>query len=362
MMPLSKIYWSNRTGVLLSYASLRSLLIFLHSHPGMICLCGRAISENLPHMLSFPMRVLSYKSWCTFSARHLHDGAYGYVTFRTMIASLLRENATPAVNLLRSRFVGFLDTVLLQGAEQEQLADFLTAEGVLLQSAPHDYRVASAFVDGLIRRYLIPEKFSNAPSTPPPLASDGWLNVLELLTQSLKFFDKDLIRLAAVRSYKQSKVTVGGLRVVRVPRESVYDTELMRILTNWIGKQEAYAINGQWHLQTDQNKHKYCDIVISKPTTPTVVLELLATGDVSFVRAHIEKTPYYKDLLSADEAWVVHFTCEDDYLDHPTWQSDEQLQREGINVVHFWHDQGFSTASMSARWKDAIFRRLTTST
>jgi hypothetical protein len=270
-----------------------------------------------------------------------------------MIRSLLREEATSAVNLVQSRFVGFLDVVSLMDAKQEQDADFLTAEGVLLQSAPHDYHVASAFVDGLIRRYLIPEKFPNAPSTNPPMTRDGRLCILEVLAQSLKFFDKELICLAAARSYKQSKVNVGGFCAVPVPRESVYNTELMRILTNWLSKQEAYAINGQWHLRIDQNKNKYCDIIISKSNTPTVVLKLLVTEDVSFIRAHLEKTPYYKDLLSADEAWVVHFTCEDSYLDHPTWQSNEQLQREGINVVHFWHDQVFSTVSMSARWKDA---------
>jgi hypothetical protein len=129
-------------------------------------------------------------------------------------------------------------------------------------------------VDGLVRRYLIPEKFPNAPSTYPPMTSDGRLCVLEVLTQSLKFFKKDFIRLAAPRSYKLSKVNVGGLRAVRVPRESVYNTELMRMLTNWLSKQEGYAINGRWHLRTDQNKNKYCDVVISKPNTPTVVLEM----------------------------------------------------------------------------------------
>jgi hypothetical protein len=303
-------------------------------------------------MLAFPTPVLSNKSWLNFSGIHLHDMPYGYMMFQSMIRSLSREEATSAVELLRSRFVGFLDTVFLMDVKQEQDADFLTAEGALLQSAPHDYHMASAFVDRLVQRYIIPEKFPNAPSAYPPMISNGHFCVLEVLTESLKFFDRDLIRLAADRSYKWSKVNIGSLRGVSVPQESVYATELTRILANWLSK-AAYAVNSQWHLQTDQNMNKYCNIVISKPNTPTVVLGPLATGDVSVVQAHLEKTPYYKDLLSADEAWVVHFTCEDNYLDHPTWQSDEQLQREGINVVHFWHDQVYSTVSMSAQWKDA---------
>jgi hypothetical protein len=124
--------------------------------------------------------------------------------------------------------------------------------------------MASDFVDGLVRRYLIPEKFPNAPSTLPPVTSGGQLSVLGVLTESLKFFDKDLIRLAAARSYKQSKVNVGSLRAVRIPRESVYETELIKVLTNWLSKQEVYVINSQWHLRTDQSKNKYCDVVISK--------------------------------------------------------------------------------------------------
>jgi len=76
------------------------------------------------------MHVLPCKSWQTYSAIHLHDRAYAYITFRNMIVSLLREEA--AVNLLRSYFVGFLDIVSLIDAQQEQEADFVTAEGVLL--------------------------------------------------------------------------------------------------------------------------------------------------------------------------------------------------------------------------------------
>jgi hypothetical protein len=54
-------------------------------------------------------------------------------------------------------------------------------------------------------------------------------------------------------------------------------------------------------------------------------------------------------LLSANEAWVVHFTCERDY--RPIWQSDVELS-SGINVVHFVHDLDFKKVMMSMRWKD----------
>jgi hypothetical protein len=58
--------------------------------------------------------------------------------------------------------------------------------------------------------------------------------------------------------------------------------------------------------------------------------------------AHVEKTLDHK----------VLFTCEDNHLDHPVWQSKKELDEGDVNIVHFWHDLGFSTAMMSAHWKD----------
>jgi hypothetical protein len=144
------------------------------------------------------------------------------------------------------------------------------------------------------------------------------LNVLETLKESLKCFDKDTIRLAAFRSYKVSPVKVGGASRTHVPRESVYDTELMGILSNWLQGNYGWSVTCQWHLRNPSEKHKFFDIVLKK--NQTIVLELLATGSRSFIHSHIEKTPEYMSLLSADEAWVVHFTCEDNF--YPFWQSE----------------------------------------
>jgi len=174
------------------------------------------------------------------------------------------------------------------------------------------------------------------------------LNVLECLKESLKYFDKDIIYLAAFRSYKVSPVKIGGASCTHVPRESVYDTELMGILSNWLQGNYGWSVTGQWHLRNPSEKHKFSDIVLKKDDS-TIVLELLATGNRAFIQSHIEKTPEYMSLLSADEAWVVHFTCEDDF--YPIWQSDTDLDG-GVNVVHFSHDLNFTRALMNARFRD----------
>jgi hypothetical protein len=295
----------------------------LCSHPGMVCLCGRMISRYLNLLLNHNSSV-SLQNWQHFPRERLYREIASYKTSSSMIDSLLREESHAAVVLLRSDFAGYLDLVKV-AREDMALAKFLTVEGVLLKPETTEpyFRMTSSLLDGLIRVLVIHAKFPNAPSVAPPRVNEAALDVLGVLIESLKFFDKDLICLAASRSHKESSVKVSGSPDGHVPRESVYNTELTRILSNWLQGLNWWTVTGQWHLRNDLKEHEYSDIVIKKPKYRTVVLELLATGDRHSVQSHIEKTPEYMALLSADEAWVVHFTCQDPYP--PVWESPAGL-------------------------------------
>ena len=311
----------------------------------MVCLCGRTISDNLSTLICHESRTISYNLWQRFPAERLYGTISRHNTFHSMIYSLSRQEASSSVNLLRSRFAGFLGDVTLTAKKAEEDADTLTSEGVLLRPDPDMacYRMASPLVDGLIRNQLIPDKLPNAPSSRLPLQHTGDADVLGIFVESLKFFDKDLILDASSISYKTPKVKIRSYGC-HVPRESVYDTELMRILASWLRRYD-WSVIGQWHLENGSEKHKYSDIVLMKGDQ-TIVLELLATGEPSSVKSHIQKILQDAALLSANEAWVVHFTRQEDY--HPIWQSDT----ESVNVVHFAHDLGFTNVVMSARWTD----------
>ncbi|KAF8347795.1 hypothetical protein F5887DRAFT_1072145 [Amanita rubescens] len=317
-----------------------------NGHPGMVCLCGRIIDNNMQTLLCPQSWTISYYRWQRFPAEQLYDEISRYDAYYYMIESLSRVEASSSVSLLRSLFAGFLGDETLTDPNMEKDANTLTSEGVLLKPdyVRPCYRMASPLVDGLIRNQLIPARFRNAPSSPLPLQHTGDIDVLGILIESLKFFDKALILMASYCSCKAPKVKIRG---GRVPRESVYDTELMRILANWLRKY-GWSVNVQWHLEDDLKRHMYSDIVLKKDQL-TIVLELLATGEPSAVESHIQKTPEHAALLSASEAWVVHFTRQEDY--HPIWQSDMELSKN-INVVHFAHDLEFTNVVMSARWKD----------
>jgi hypothetical protein len=307
------------------------------------------MSRNIHFLLDRNSNTLSYQNWERLSMKVMNKEIHEYNTFRSLVASLRRPHSRDAVILLRSRFAGFLGDVKV-APQDESLTNFLTEEGVLTDLSEGYYRMASALIDGLIRLKVIPVVFPAAPQTPPPLRNDDeLLDVLNALIMSLEVFDRELMRLAPSRSYKSSKVRVGGSRNVRVPRESVYDTELIRLFSNWLNEINGWTVTGQWHLQTTHQHHKYTDIVLQKNDNPPIVLELVATGDVTFVQSHIEKIPEYMALLSAREAWVVHFTCEDNY--NPIWQSTSELNK-GVNVVHFIHDLAFTKVLMMACWKD----------
>ena len=120
---------------------------------------------------------------------------------------------------------------------EQDLADFLTSEGVLLRPDPvhHYYCMASPFLDGFIQSTLIPHNFPNSLSLVLLLEDGGnGLHVLGILIESLKFFNKDLIHLAASHSYKTSKVQIPSIPDSHIPQESVYDMELVRVLSNWL--------------------------------------------------------------------------------------------------------------------------------
>ncbi|CAG8624979.1 5094_t:CDS:2, partial [Paraglomus occultum] len=336
-------------------------------HAGLVCLCGRAIHRELYPDIDAGTKVLSFETWTNFADKSLQNQITGYATFRKLIDTLTKEKYRDAMNFLRTYFVGNSDDfVPVRHLDHRRLASFLAAQGVL-QSSPQDesasaFKMSSPLIDGLIRQVVIPAAYPNCPNLPIP-KENGSLDIIGILKEAIKFFDKDLITLAPETASKVSKdVRVNGLVNQLVPRESVYDSETLRILMNWLDRQHNYTVVGQWTIRDPklrgdvQGSRKVLDIVIQKTGTPTIVLEFLATGYPDFIKQHINigKAPIYQKRVSADASWVIHFTRQDGYLDKtkPIWQSDEALNM-GVNLVHIWHDANFTTARMGARWKDA---------
>jgi hypothetical protein len=148
-------------------------LILRYSHPGMICLCGRAIYSNLSLLLCHSL-TLAYETWQRFPVTDLYLEISDYPTFRSMRDSLMRPNAEAALKLFRSHFAGYLEPVELP-EDYENLADFLTTEGVLLRPNRKQrlYHTSSPLLDGYIRTSILPARFFRTPLNPPPIPKNS---------------------------------------------------------------------------------------------------------------------------------------------------------------------------------------------
>ncbi|CAG8459573.1 20567_t:CDS:2 [Racocetra persica] len=184
-------------------------------------------------------------------------------------------------------------------------------------------------VISLKRQHITLESFF--PEVDISLRINKSMDILGIVKQAFCFFNQNTIAQESSRPYKSSNnLLVDSKPNMNVPRESVYDAEMYRILFNWLTKVYHYEIIGQWHLEQvgedGGHHHLYCDLTIKKKedSNPIAILELV---------------------------WLIHFSREDDITKKPYWPSEE-LQKRGLNVIHFWHDKGFKNAFMSARVKD----------
>lgn len=259
-----------------------------------------------------------------------------------------------SLDLLRHMFIGYFGFVKIVDSEEQKLAEFLTAEGVLLKDKVDNdqFKMSSFFIDEVIRRRVIPEVYKSCPTVATPKNDDDSLDVLNTLRIAIQYFDRSIIYNAFNRSFKTARgVYVNGQKNKVVPRESVYDCELNRVLVNWIVKLNSYEVTGQWHLvehrDDEKDKHYYSDIVINAQHKKKVVLELLATATSKELDKHFVRVLDYARLLSANDIWIVNFTCEDHATEIPYWPSDKKFEK--INIVHFFHDQTFENVRMSAR-------------
>ncbi|RIA78879.1 hypothetical protein C1645_849727 [Glomus cerebriforme] len=289
-----------------------------NGHASLVCLCGRRINNNLIKHLGVDRR-LSFENWSTFVTKHIDSEIVDYSTFRKMVNNLnTLDKFKPPMDLLRSVFIGVFNFMPIYDDEELRLAEVLSR-----------------------------------PTISVPRMKDGFLKTLDILREAIHCFDKTIISNAYNRSFKTALVPVDSYRNVKVPRESVYDTELNRILINWVVKECNFQVTGQWHLidhtgNNQKDKHYYSDIVIVTPLQ-TVVLELLATPTINELDKHFERVLDYAEILSADDIWIVNFTCEDDVTKEPHWPpNDGKFER--VNVVHFFHNQKFENVRMSARY------------
>src|SRR6185369_14634399 len=186
--------------------NLLSMILLFDRHAGLVCLCGKAIYVDLIRKLD-EKRRLDFLTWLNFTTSSLQKSVLDYATFRKMVHMLTKDKARKAMQLIRSTFIGFFDLVQIVDNEERNLAEFLTAEGVLIrdEESKDKFKMSSVLVDELIRQRVIPELFKSTPTVVVPEKHDGFLDIINILKTVVQFFDKDIISRAFYRSFKTAR-------------------------------------------------------------------------------------------------------------------------------------------------------------
>lgn len=301
-------------------------------------------------------QIMSNEAWRSYSAHNLYESVWQYNAFGSMLKFLKNckaDPANPVISLLRRRFLGHLNNVKVNNGDKES-ADFLTSEGVLVKDHSDQlyYRMSSPLVDGLLRTQLLHVSYPLTHLGSPLLRGNNSLDIVETLKKAVGRFDRQHIADAHRTAFKSSGgIAVNKMKQRQVPRESVYDTELMRILSIWFTPFE-WEVTSQWHMGNESNEHASSDIVLTHKRVTgrtTIILGLLATGTGEDINSHINKMPEYAKLRSATEAWTIHFTCEDGFA--PVEPSPDVLSK-GVNVLHFVRDLDWTRVVVHGYWKD----------
>lgn len=93
--------------------------------------------------------------------------------------------------------------------------------------------------------------------------------------------------------------------------------------------------------EDNNNNYKYCSICLSKPGEGQVlILKLLATATDHELKEHFRQVLKYTSNFVKPNVWVINFTCTDNVISNPYWQSQKQLSLS-LNVIHIWHNENF---------------------
>ncbi|KAK0463691.1 uncharacterized protein EV420DRAFT_1103486 [Desarmillaria tabescens] len=304
-------------------------------HPATVCLCGQFIRDRLPVLLDDQTRHVSFTAWKRCTVEELYQWIGLNPAYKRMLQAFPSENpdseGSRSILFLSYRFFGSLDPVRIL-PDELYFSESLMAKGVLTGTQPN-YRIASAFVDSFVRKTLLTARFPKRPDDAPPVI-DGKIDALDAIKKATRRFDWGLL-------YHSDGAPL---------RQGLYDTELARILMNWMNTSEGWSATSDWHSGTI-GMHSY--IIIKKGTPPaehTIVIAVLATRDAAFAHLRLLGLIEYKELMGADEAWLVQYSREDDF--RKIWRSYDPLEK-GVNVIYFQHGVYFPRNKMSARWKDA---------
>lgn len=105
-------------------------------------------------------------------------------------------------------------------------------------------------------------------------------------------------------------------------------------LSPWIPHEITLSVEVKDGLQGNE----CCDLVLSLPRSPPVLLELMASGTHDQVIEHYKRAVRYGQAIGAEEVWVVHFVA--------TGNRAFPFPPASVRAAHVCHDAEYKRVSM----------------
>jgi len=197
---------------------------------------------------------------------------------------------------------------------------------------------------------LVPLLQHPRPNIPVPFTNTS-LDVIQLIKQSIQFFNSNILKRAPRVAFKECRVP-GHFNRKPVPQEDVYHTELFATLRGWLATEMIQVIShpnsgttpieGATTAEKKSEAAKRTDLILDLGQTQ-ILIELVASETTAKVEEHFQRAALDAKALGAQEAWVIHFTVieESEGYKYPIVDPTKQ-----VHVLHVWHDINFSHAKL----------------
>ena len=318
-------------------------------HPGLTCLCGKAIDEYL----LVKGEPVSLQRWQRFVVNELPECAFTWPTMRKMVDTLKDPDtqASPVHVEVAKKARDLLLYGLLPApgpvhvAESDiPLAEYLVSEGAAAKERDGRFRIRSDFVRTLVLSRVVRAMQRRVPATPFPFSTGAIPDVPSMLAGALPFFNAAHIDRAKWFSAK----TVNGRQVAR---EAAYWAELFAVLSSW--KPERLKLDVEYNKGLEGNQR--CDLLFSSDDEVLAALELLASNQRKDILDHYDRVANYAAETGAREAWAVHFLAAESNTREAS-SGDFPASLINVSAVHMHTMRGYGEFGNLLNWDFPEFR------
>jgi hypothetical protein len=198
------------------------------------------------------------------------------------------------------------------------------------------------------------------------------LDIPAVITQAVRCFDAEAMRSGVVGTLSNlsaaSSDIVGKLTKHHVFNEAVYHFQLYSILYQWLGLWGYADVASEADVVTSGTPKRFANILRLKKemdasSSPTHILQLMASADDQEVAAHYESTVEYMKAHSAAQGACIIFTAvsdaaqvsSQDTSSHLVWPTAKQLEA-GLVAVHVVHDVDWTQARIYSQQLDSTLQ------